>query len=227
MGPRKTTTRERLITTAAELFWRQGYAQTGVNRIIQEAHATSGSFYHFFPAKEDLLVAVVDHIVAVFETEVFADDDVDGDPMDRIFAILDRYRRNVLGDRFPFGSPLGGLSAEASENHPQVQARLAEVFAAWTNRIEDLLVDAGDRLPARLDRSALAQCIVCAMEGAALGARLTRSLAPFDTVVAELRNHVTLLESRPPVARAVQPPAVPARPVPPRAQPRAADWKSW
>ena len=62
MGPRKTTTRERLITTAAELFRRQGYAQTGVNQIIQEANATSGSFYHFFPAKEDLLMAVVDHI---------------------------------------------------------------------------------------------------------------------------------------------------------------------
>jgi TetR/AcrR family transcriptional repressor of nem operon len=225
MGPRKTTTRERLITTAAELFWRQGYAQTGVNQIIQEARATSGSFYHFFPAKEDLLVAVVDHIVAVFETEVFGDDD--GDPMDRIFAILDRYRRNILGDRSPFGSPLGGLSAEVSENHPQVRTRLAEVFAAWTDRIDQLLVEAGDRLPARLDRSALAQCIVCAMEGAALGARLTRSLAPFDTVVAQLGIHVELLENRPLPARVLQPPAVPARPVPPRAQPRAADWKSW
>ncbi|MCG6950498.1 MAG: TetR/AcrR family transcriptional regulator, partial [Acidobacteria bacterium] len=46
MAPRKTTTRERLISAAAELFRRQGYAQTGVNQIIQGANATSGSFYH-------------------------------------------------------------------------------------------------------------------------------------------------------------------------------------
>ncbi len=226
MVPRHTTTRERLITTAAELFWRQGYAQTGVNQIIQEAKATSGSFYHFFPAKEDLLLAVVNHIAEIFAAEVMSADEGAGDPINRIFAILDRYRRNVLGGRFPFGSPLGGLSAEVSENHPQVRARLAEVLAAWTAGIEALLVEAGDRLPARLDRGALAQCIICAMEGAVLGARLTRSLAPFDAVVDQLRNHVGLLESRPLPPQTKQPSAIPARPLP-RVQPRAADWKSW
>ena len=70
MGPRKTTTRERLITTAAELFWRQGYSQTGVNEIIKQAGATSGSFYHFFPTKEDLLLAVVDHVAEIGRAHV-------------------------------------------------------------------------------------------------------------------------------------------------------------
>ena len=136
----KPTTRARLITTAAELFRRQGYAQTGVNQIIQEADATSGSFYHFFPAKEDLLLAVVDHIAEVFDTEIFSSAaDRSNDPIEEIFTILDLYRQQLNNGGFTFGSPMVSLSAEVSENHPQARVRLAEVFASWSDRIEELL----------------------------------------------------------------------------------------
>jgi AcrR family transcriptional regulator len=224
LGPRKTTTRERLITTAAELFRRHGYAQTGVNQIIQEANATSGSFYHFFPAKEDLLLAVVDHIAAVFESEIFTPAaDRSDDPINEVFAILDLYRRQLNDGGFTFGSPMASLSAEVSENHPQVRAQLAEVFGAWSERIEALLRRAGNRLPQSTDHTALAQLVVCTMEGAVLGTRLNHSLAPFDAVVDQLKTYFDLLDSR-----AGVPAAVPAhqRSVS-GAQPQAADWRSW
>jgi AcrR family transcriptional regulator len=224
LGPRKTTTRERLITTAAELFRRQGYAQTGVNQIIQEANATSGSFYHFFPAKEDLLLAVVDHIAEVFDREIFtpAADRAD-DPIEEVFAILDLYRRQINDGGFTFGSPMASLSAEVSENHPQVRARLAEVFGVWSERIEALLRRAGSRLPQNIDHTALAQLIVCTMEGAVLGTRVNHSLAPFDAVVDQLRTYFELLDSRAGVPAAVQA----HRRSSSEAQPQAADWRSW
>jgi AcrR family transcriptional regulator len=224
LGPRKTTTRERLITTAAELFRRQGYAQTGVNQIIQEANATSGSFYHFFPAKEDLLLAVVDHIADIFDREIFSPPaDRSDDPIGEVFDILDLYRRQLNDGGFTFGSPMASLSAEVSENHPQVRARLADVFGAWTERIEVLLRRAGSHLPQNIDHTALAQLIVCTMEGAVLGTRVNRSLAPFDAVVDQLRTYFELLDSR-----AGVPAAVPAhRRSSSDAQPPAADWRSW
>jgi len=222
--PRKTDTRERLITTAAELFRRQGYAQTGVNQIIQEANATSGSFYHFFAAKEDLLLAVVDHIAEVFETEIFAPaGERSEDPISEIFTILGLYRRQLDNGGLTFSSPMASLSAEVSENHPEVRARLAEIFVAWTGRFEELLQNAGNRLPPGLDRGALAQLVVCTTEGAALGTRLNRSLAPFDAAIAQLRTHFNLLEDRIEAKGTV----VTARRLAPAAQPRSADWKSW
>jgi AcrR family transcriptional regulator len=222
--PRKTDTRERLITTAAELFRRQGYAQTGVNQIIQEANATSGSFYHFFSAKEDLLLAVVDHLAENFTVEIFdvAADQAD-DPITEIFTILGLYRRQLESGGLAISSPMASLSAEVSENHPQVRARLAEVFASWTGRIEELLRNAGNRLPPSLDRSALAQLVVCTTEGAVLGTRLNRSLAPFDAAIAQLRIHFDLLEDRMEAPGAVVTAARPA----PATPPRTADWRSW
>ena len=222
MGPRKTTTRERLITTAAELFRRQGYAQTGVNQIIQEANATSGSFYHFFPAKEDLLLAVVDHIAEVFEAGIFSPN-ADRDPIEEILNILDLYRQQLNDRGFSFGSPMASLSAEVSENHPQVRVRLAEVFASWSGRIEELLRSAGNRLPPTLDRNALAQLVICTMEGAVLGTRLNRSLAPFDAVIAQIRTYFDLLENRSGIPTAVGA----ARTAASVSLSRSADWRSW
>lgn len=221
--PRRTNTRERLIETAAGLFWRQGYAQTGVNEIMQEAGTTSGSFYHFFPAKEDLLVAVVEHVGEWLEADVFAAADaVSDDPLEQIFTVVDASRRHLESNGFELGSPLGSLAAELSASHPQVRERLAVVFDAWTDRVAAMLEAAGDRLPRDLDRRALARFILGAVEGAILQARVNRSLAPFDDAVAELRRHLALLKpgaQRASAARQPQP-----RPM---AQPRAGDWRAW
>ena len=224
MVPRKTDTRERLITTAAELFRRQGYAQTGVNQIIQEANATSGSFYHFVPAKEDLRLAVVDHIAEIFEDGIFGPAaDRSNDPIEEIFAILDLYRQQLNDGGFTFGSPMASLSAEVSENHPPVRARLAEIFASWSGRIEELLRSTGNQLPSSLDHAALAQFIVCTVEGAVLGSRLNRNLAAFDAAIGQLRIHLDHLESRSELSAAG--PA--ARSAVSVSQSQSADWRSW
>lgn len=224
MGPRKTTTRERLITTAAELFWRQGYAQTGVNEIIQQAKATSGSFYHFFPTKEDLLLAVVDHVAEVFETEVFdpASDET-ADVAERLFAIFENYRRLLLESGFTFASPMGSLAAEVSENHPPVRARLAEIQTAWTERIEQLLMNSGEPHLGGLDHAAVAGFVISVVEGAILQARVAHSLDPFDASLGVLRNYLGLLERSAHHAEPI--PAPPRRPPEPRAQ--SADWRAW
>ncbi len=48
---------ERLLATAMDLFYRQGYAATGINQIILEAEVAKASFYDHFKSKEDLLLA--------------------------------------------------------------------------------------------------------------------------------------------------------------------------
>jgi len=222
--PRRTNTRERLIETAADLFLRQGYAHTGVNEIMQRAKTTSGSFYHFFPTKEDLVLAVVDHIGESLDTGVFsADLAAVTDPVERVFAVVDSYRRHLADNDFTLGSPLGTLAAELSDSHPQVRERLAELFTRWIDHMEILLEEAGNRLPDDLNRRALADFILSAVEGAALQARARRSLAPFDATAVGLRRHLGALASTPKAAAA---PETRPRPVP-TARSSRADWRAW
>ncbi len=51
------TARERIIQTALDLFYRQGYLATGINQIISESQVAKASFYAHFPSKEALCLA--------------------------------------------------------------------------------------------------------------------------------------------------------------------------
>lgn len=53
-------TREKIIDAAWRLFYRQGYDDTTVEEIIEESGTSRGSFYHYFPGKDDLLSTLAD-----------------------------------------------------------------------------------------------------------------------------------------------------------------------
>ena len=56
----KLNVRERLLETAARLFYEKGYTSTGVNEVIKQAGICKASFYHHFKTKEDLLVVTLE-----------------------------------------------------------------------------------------------------------------------------------------------------------------------
>ena len=53
-------TRQRIIDAAMELFWLKGYSSTSIADILSRSQVNSGSLYHFFPGKQDVLVAVLE-----------------------------------------------------------------------------------------------------------------------------------------------------------------------
>ena len=58
-APRKTAksaaTRQRILTAATELFLEQGYAATQVSQITRRANVAVGTYYIYFPQKQDIL----------------------------------------------------------------------------------------------------------------------------------------------------------------------------
>src|SRR5690349_23604275 len=120
------STRDRLIQTAMKLFWEKGYGSTSVADLLQAANVNSGSLYHFFPGKQDVLLAVLDAYLAGIGPMLLdpAWAGVD-DPIDRVFALLDRYRAALLATDCAYGCPIGSLALELHEPDPPVRARLA------------------------------------------------------------------------------------------------------
>ena len=53
----KLGVKERIIETASDLFYHNGYNQTGINQIIAEANVAKASMYQHFRSKEDIAVA--------------------------------------------------------------------------------------------------------------------------------------------------------------------------
>jgi AcrR family transcriptional regulator len=60
MQARSEETRIRISKTAQRLFGEKGYEATGVAEICAEAQVSKGAFYHHFPSKQELFVALLD-----------------------------------------------------------------------------------------------------------------------------------------------------------------------
>jgi len=185
-----TDTRDRILEAARQLFLRQGYAATGIARILKEADAKAGSLYYFFPTKEDLLIAVLDKYVELLHPMVIQPvfDRVE-DPVERIFGVLDGYRRLLLNTECRQGCPIGNLALEMSERSPRARQLIELNFTNWRKAIECCLNDASDRLPGDLDRAALAGFVLTVMEGGVMQARAYQSIEPFEQAVMQLRDY--------------------------------------
>src|SRR5260370_29441191 len=102
------TTRVRLLEAARYLFWEKGYAATGMAEILERAQANSGSFYHFFPSQEALLLAVLKAYMEALDPVVIQPTFArHRDPIARICGILEGYLERLLSTDGRDGCPLG------------------------------------------------------------------------------------------------------------------------
>jgi TetR/AcrR family transcriptional regulator, transcriptional repressor for nem operon len=189
------STRERLITAALNLFGEKGYQSTSVADVQLESGCHSGSFYHFFPTKQDLLLAVLERyrtgIVPMLIEPAWANVE---DPIERIFALLARYRLLLDMTHCSFGCPIGSLALELHEPDPIVRQLLASNFTGWIDQVENCLIDARRVLGRDLDTRRIASFVLTVMEGAVMQARTYRDLRPFDAAVATLRDYFDTLQ---------------------------------
>ena len=190
------TTSEQFIDVAMRLFWEKGYGATSIADILHGASANSGSLYHCFPTKQDLLIAVLHRYHSGIH-RMLLEPAWQGvsDPIEKIFALLARYREALVATDCTYGCPIGSLALELHEPDPAVRKLLAANFTAWTGAIERCLQEAGTRLPRGTNRRELASFILTAMEGGVMQARTHRSLITYDAAVHQLRGYLTYLEA--------------------------------
>jgi len=188
-------TRERILGVAMRLFWLKGYGATSIADILHEAGANAGSLYHFFPTKQDLLLAVLERYRQGIGPMLLepAWEGVE-DPIERVFALLGRYRRSLADTECSYGCPIGSLALELHEPDPAVRELLSANFEGWVAAVQRCLDEAGDRLPADVDRRELAVFVLTTMEGGVMQARTHRTLETFDASVNRLRDYFRRLQ---------------------------------
>lgn len=68
----RPATRERIVEAAAEVFAEKGYRQSAVDDIVRRSGTSKGSFYHFFPSKEGIFLALLDGLGSLLLDRVAA-----------------------------------------------------------------------------------------------------------------------------------------------------------
>jgi AcrR family transcriptional regulator len=189
-------TRERILKAATDLFLEKGYEASGMAEILRRANANSGSFYHFFRSKEDLLGAVLDRYQEILYPALL--DPIwktTPDPIARIFRLLSKYRELILASHCSYGCPIGRIALEIASGQRTIHSKVAANFEAWKAAVEQCLLEAQARrqLSATLNCQRLACLVLSVMEGGVMQSRSYASVRPFDLSVEELRHYFSML----------------------------------
>jgi TetR/AcrR family transcriptional repressor of nem operon len=221
-------TRDLILSEASRLFHEQGYAATSIAEILSAADVRSGSLYHFFGSKTELLEAVLDRYLELLAPELL--DPVESDTSDgvgRVFALLTQYRPALVASHCRLGCPVGALALEVADISPHIRSLIDRYFCEWVARVRGWLGSAGEELPAQADPGDLARLVLAVMQGAAVQARAAATIEPFDAAVGALRAYFELLRTGTAVV------APPFEAIPPQEaveEPEAEEepgWRSW
>lgn len=195
--------------------------------MLQAAAVNSGSLYHFFPGKEALLVGVIERHLEGLGPRIL--DPVEGatrHPIDRLNGLFDLYRRDLLVTGCTRGCPVGNLALEIGDVVPAARVLIERYFVLWSDAVKRWLEDAGELLPADLDRGALSTLVLSAIQGGLMQARATGDIAPYDATVAQLRSLLDLLQDQARRKRG-ETPDVPGRPAEPKPGLEEPGWRTW
>lgn len=141
----KSNAKEQIVSTAARLFFSQGYHATGLNQIIKESSTPKGSLYHYFPhGKEELAHECIqkanEHIMQKFE-DTFAAHESTGDAIQRfIHDMADETEAAGFTGFLPFSF---WAAVETSCISYQLRVACQGVFANWQNIITKHLMMEG------------------------------------------------------------------------------------
>lgn len=184
-------TRQALIRYGTELLTGQGFASTGIDKLLRHLGVPKGSFYHYFPSKEAFGLAVVDNYREYFARKLdhwLGNESLS--PLARLQGFMESAAQGMARHDFRRGCLAGNLSQEFGNTHPELARHLDETFRDWQARVAACLREAQrcGELPHDRNTEAWAEYFWTGWEGAVMRAKLTRSDAPL-TLFATLYLH--------------------------------------
>lgn len=189
MTTKRIPVRERLLATAAELFYNEGIHAVGIDRVLSEAGVAKASLYGSFGSKEALVAAYLASRQDARARRIL--DTVEAAPTPRaaLLAIFDGIAGQITAPAFR-GCAFAKAGMEA-EPGSQVRA-VCDDARAW---MRDLFGDLARRAGAA-DPDTLARQLLTVYDGTALAAHLDRDTGELATIAACARDTAGLLIER-------------------------------
>ncbi|HEX3544982.1 MAG TPA: helix-turn-helix domain-containing protein [Mycobacterium sp.] len=145
-APARRPARERILSAARTLFYREGIRATGVERIAEEARVSKRTLYEQFSSKEELVEAYLNRIDNTGGPPNEQALDAPGaNPRNRLLAIFD----SPPAHRFR-GCPFHNAAVEAADEMPDVHDIVHQHKLQFIARLTDTAAQAGATDPYQL-----------------------------------------------------------------------------
>lgn len=187
----RADTRERLLDQGVALIMEHGYHGAGLQAILQGVGVPKGSFYHYFPSKEDFSAEVIQHYIAPFIA--LLDAHLRRPGLSARQGLLDYFDEQIEGtarQHYRGGCLLGNLMGEIGETSDKCR----ESLRLAVRRYRDKLAEGIERGQAEgdfrrdLTAAAMADLLVNQWQGALLRMKIEQSAEPLRACRNELLN---------------------------------------
>ena len=180
---RDTTTRDRILEIGAQAIAEKSFNACGLAEILRRAQVPKGSFYHYFPSKEDFGVALIERSMQEYLDELRP---IVGDrratPLARLRAIFEQGREECLANGAARQCLIPKLALEVSQLSESVHAAVKTAYDQWTAVLAGVIREgqAAGEVSRQHDPDHLAGLLVMLWEGATIRMQIDRSLQPVD-----------------------------------------------
>lgn len=146
-----STTRSRILDTAAELFWRQGYHATTMRQIAAGVGIKAASLYNHFESKQELLFRIAYDTMSEMYEAVMASMASADKPEERLrafvrahtsYCIVERYRARVADELRDLEPHNLEAVITIRDRYELVLRQILKELDAGTGRVSDVAVTA-------------------------------------------------------------------------------------
>ena len=188
-GAVKASPRERLLSTATELFTTQGIRAVGIDRILKDSRVAKASLYNSYGSKDALVVAYLEHMHTADEDAWSKRTSSMERPRDRILAFFDLV---LASGSIPMGSPFIAAALEFPEPATAGERAIRAAVDAHRQWVLDTITEQlrlmGLQDPDNIEEMALR--LVVLLDGAVTAARMLDHVS--STMTARAMAEMTL-----------------------------------
>jgi len=176
-------TKAALIRSGLEQLTENGFASSGIDKILKKVKVPKGSFYHYFASKEAFGQAVIDNYAKYFANKLdtcLLDESYPA--LKRISNFVEDAKIGMIRHNFKRGCLVGNLGQEVDLLPKSYRKQLVDIFHSWQQRVAQCLITAkaDGQLSATADCELLAEFFWIGWEGAVSRSKLVQSTQPLD-----------------------------------------------
>jgi TetR/AcrR family transcriptional regulator, transcriptional repressor for nem operon len=197
-----TITRNRLMDVAQQLVLDVGLTGTSVEKVIDGAGVTKGTFFYHFKTKHDLAAALIERYAKEdrhhFVTFMEKAEQLSRDPLQQLLIFIGLFidMTEKLEDPFP-GCLYAAYCYQSGAISKAVMGQVEGMMHYWRERLSDKLEAVGALYPPRIPitRHQVADHVLTTFEGAFILSKVMKEPKLAAEQLVQCRNYLELLFS--------------------------------
>ncbi|HMS16776.1 MAG TPA: TetR family transcriptional regulator C-terminal domain-containing protein [Planctomycetota bacterium] len=184
-----TDTRERILAAGAQIVGDKSFNGAGLSEILALAEVPKGSFYHYFPSKEDFGVALIERARDEHLARLMPIVEHPGrSPMERLVSLYEDGRQYCLQHGASRECLIAKMALEHAQLSPKVRDAVRGAYDQWRRILAALLREGQvvGQVTRDQDAERLASMLVMLWEGATLQMQINASIAPVEDMISFL-----------------------------------------